>query len=75
MFEKLKEKIKESRGELHNDFENCTYCGICQKKCIAKAITVNTAAKEWQHNDEKCSRCGQCTRKCPQSALTLVKKP
>ncbi len=73
MFEGIKRRIKEGRGHLQVDSEKCTYCGFCQKKCPAKAITVSTSTKEWRVNDEKCSRCGRCTQMCPNRALSIIK--
>jgi ech hydrogenase subunit F len=73
MFDKVKQQIKAKRGQLQVDSGRCTHCGICQKKCPAKAITVSPLTKEWHVNDEKCVRCGRCVRICPNSALMIVR--
>ncbi len=47
--------------------ENCTGCGICEKKCASKAITVGPDRKAViDHN--RCTGCCQCVAVCSFSA-------
>lgn len=63
---------KRIKGDLHNDFNTCIYCGKCQG-CKAKAITVDYKEKVWSWKDEKCVRCGHCISLCPSKSLGFKK--
>ena len=46
----------------------CTGCGVCERVCLAGAITVTHVA----HVDsERCTGCGVCAANCPQNAILL----
>ena len=48
----------------------CIACGICEKNCESKAITVvNNIA----HIDQsKCIQCGICVEKCPKKIIKEI---
>lgn len=50
--------------------ENCTYCGVCQAVCPAKAITVDRKEKTVTRDENKCVYCGRCIKRCPSDAWT-----
>jgi predicted Fe-Mo cluster-binding NifX family protein/NAD-dependent dihydropyrimidine dehydrogenase PreA subunit len=52
------------------DADKCTACGLCEKVCPARAITIEKIAVI---DAAKCTGCGQCVAECPQDALTLKK--
>ena len=50
------------------DEDKCTKCGLCARKCPAKAIKLNPFP---EINKKKCIRCFCCMEVCPQHALSL----
>lgn len=61
-----------ARGHLVNDIDNCIFCGMCQRQCPAKAITVDRAAKDWTLDPFACVICGACVAGCPKKCLHLA---
>jgi phosphoadenosine phosphosulfate reductase len=41
--------------------QTCTRCGICEKSCKRKAITVGAA---FSVDESRCNRCGKCAKGC-----------
>lgn len=52
--------------------EGCRGCGLCEKFCQMKAITVTD--KKPVVDTARCAGCGVCAFKCPAGTLSLVKK-
>jgi uncharacterized protein (DUF362 family) len=52
------------------DHKKCIKCGLCARKCPAKAITLKPYPVI---NRKKCIRCFCCLEVCPQEALSLEK--
>ena len=48
----------------------CSFCGLCEAVCPAKAIEVNKADKQLKFDLDKCIYCGKCLKVCPSSAWT-----
>ena len=65
------EPYERFRGKLEFNLENCIYCGICQRKCPADAISVIRESKTWELNPLRCIICGECVSPCPKKCLTL----
>jgi len=48
--------------------EDCNFCGLCERKCLTKAIKVNKLKQTLEYNKQNCLRCGKCVKTCPQKA-------
>lgn len=62
-------RFKKATGKLVCKPENCIYCGLCAKKCVNNAITVDRATKTWTLDESKCGKCGNCVEACRKDAL------
>ena len=60
-----------TRGRIVNNIEECIFCGICQKKCPTRALTVIKEEKTWKIDRMKCITCGSCVEHCPKKCLTM----
>ena len=60
-----------SRGHIEIAIEDCIFCGLCQRKCPADAITVDRAAREWEIERLRCVSCSSCSEACPKHCLTM----
>lgn len=49
--------------------KNCQLCGICEKVCPARAITIRN--KSLQFNYSACIRCYCCQEMCPHDAIRV----
>ena len=61
-----------SRGHIEIDIDSCIFCGMCQRKCMSGAITVDRATKTWSIERMGCVQGGDCTIGCPKSCLSIV---
>lgn len=61
--------FENARGELDNDIDGCTLCGICAKKCPSQCIRVERKKGIWELNPYACVFCGICVEACPKSCL------
>lgn len=52
------------------DNEKCTGCGLCLRKCAAKAI-VGEKGQAHYILDEKCVKCGMCVENCRFDAINV----
>lgn len=60
------------RGHLVNDAAACIYCGLCQRRCPALALTVERKpAKTWTLDRYRCILCGYCVEVCPKKCLAM----
>lgn len=50
------------------DKENCSFCGLCEKKCPSNCISVDKDKKVLKHDRSKCISCGRCVKVCPTKA-------
>lgn len=62
--------FEDVRGELLNAVENCTFCGLCAKKCPSQCITVDRKAATWKCDPFVCVYCGVCAETCPTKCLS-----
>ncbi len=66
----IREAFENYRGELINSVSECTFCGICQKKCPSQCITVVRKEGVWDCDPFLCVYCGICVDACPKGCLT-----
>jgi len=59
------------RGQLHIRIEDCIFCGACQRRCPANAITVSKQPKSWTLDPYRCIVCGYCVELCPKKCLEM----
>ncbi len=51
--------------------EKCNQCGVCEKVCPAKNISIVDGKPVWNHT---CEQCFACLQWCPQKAIQCGKK-
>ncbi len=58
------------------NLDNCTSCGLCEKKCPVDAITMKEKnGKKYPVVDlEKCFGCGVCSRFCPKDGIKMERR-
>jgi ech hydrogenase subunit F len=59
-----------TRGELINDMEVCTLCGVCGAKCPSQCISVDKKAGLWTCDPFACVYCAICVDACPSKSLS-----
>lgn len=55
------------------DTQLCNGCGVCEKRCQVKAISVNEKSGCATVDSDLCLGCGVCVPTCPKKALSLEK--
>jgi len=60
-----------ARGHLDIEIDKCIFCGACQKRCPANALTVSRDPKSWTLNRYACVICGYCVEVCPKKCLFM----
>lgn len=50
--------------------EGCNSCGLCEKVCMAKTITIKDGKPTW---GKECYQCLACINRCPQNAIEYGK--
>lgn len=60
-----------TRGAVQVNIDDCIFCGLCNRRCPADAITVDRGAKSWTINRMSCVQCGNCVQNCPKKCLTM----
>lgn len=68
-----KEFPENSRGHVEIDIDKCIMCGICSRKCMSGAITVDRKTKTWSIERMGCVQCQACVNACPKKCLTMAK--
>lgn len=60
-----------TRGAVQVNIDDCIFCGLCNRRCPADAITVDRGAKSWTIKRMSCVQCGNCVQNCPKNCLTM----
>ncbi|MBQ8287806.1 MAG: 4Fe-4S binding protein [Clostridia bacterium] len=60
-----------TRGAVQVNIDDCIFCGLCNRRCPADAISVDRAAKSWSIKRMSCVQCGNCVLNCPKKCLTM----
>lgn len=60
-----------TRGAVQVNIDDCIFCGLCNRRCPADAITVDRGAKSWTIQRMSCVQCGNCVQNCPKKCLTM----
>lgn len=69
---KPKEYPERSRGHIEINIDDCIMCGLCARKCMSGAITVDRNTKTWTIERMGCVQCASCAQACPKHCLTMV---
>jgi ech hydrogenase subunit F len=59
-----------TRGELINNMDHCTLCGVCAAKCPSQCIVVDKKAGLWTCDPFACVYCAICVDTCPSNSLS-----
>ncbi len=65
-----REYPERTRGSVDIDVEQCILCGLCTRRCPAKAIETKRNTGEWIIHRMKCIQCGECIDVCPKECLS-----
>jgi ferredoxin/flavodoxin len=69
IFKFINNNFQEKVSNMDRDFtvdNNCTGCGICEKVCPVKNITLVNNRPQYNHH---CEQCVACIQFCPQKAI------
>ncbi|MDE6469897.1 MAG: 4Fe-4S dicluster domain-containing protein [Eubacterium sp.] len=67
-----REYPERSRGHVEINIDDCIMCGLCSRKCMSGAITIDRANKTWSIERMGCVQCGACVNACPKKCLSIV---
>lgn len=67
-----REYPERSRGHIEINIDDCIMCGLCSRKCMSGAITVDRNTKTWSIERMGCVQCGSCVTACPKKCLSIV---
>ncbi len=62
-----------SRGHIEINIDDCIMCGLCMRKCMSGAITVDRKTKTWSIERMGCVQCQSCVNACPKKCLSMEK--
>ena len=67
-----KQYPEKSRGHIEINIDECILCGICSRKCMSSAITIDKENKSWSIERMGCVQCQACVNACPKKCLSMV---
>ncbi len=71
--------VKQDRGQMRVDVEECKGCGLCVDACPPKLIVLNEKLNRYGYRTAaytgvSCTACGICFMVCPEpGAITVLK--
>lgn len=69
--EQPREYFALTRGQVVNAIDQCSFCGLCRRKCPTTAIRVERESRIWEIERLQCIACGNCCEACPKQCLSL----
>ena len=69
-----REPYENTRGRIAIEIQKCIFCGLCQRRCPPKAITVTKEQKRWAIDRLYCITCGVCVEACPVHCLSMARE-
>ena len=54
------------------DAAKCVACGLCEKLCPYKALTMSADGKHMEVIEVSCKGCGTCSAFCPSNAISMA---
>ena len=67
-----REYPERSRGHVEINIDDCIMCGICSRKCMSGAITIDRANKTWSIERMGCVQCSACVNACPKKWFPVI---
>ena len=64
--------IAGGRGHVAIDLASCTFCGVCARRCVPVAISVDKEQRTLSLEHLRCIACGVCAEVCKTQSLTMV---
>jgi formate hydrogenlyase subunit 6/NADH:ubiquinone oxidoreductase subunit I len=69
-----RDPFQDARGHIEFDMSTCLYCGSCQRRCPAAAITVSRPDKTLTFEPFRCIICEACVEACPKKSIRTEKQ-
>jgi len=69
----IPDHVVASEYKAQQNYDTCSNCGTCVKRCQFKARQLNSDDK-LVFNSAKCFGCGLCVSTCPTKSITLIKR-
>ena len=69
-----REPYTNTRGRIAIEIQKCIFCGLCQRRCPPKAITVTKEQKMWAINRFYCITCNVCVEVCLVHCLSMARE-
>jgi ech hydrogenase subunit F len=69
-----REPYENTRGKIAIEIQKCIFCGLCQRRCPPKAITVTKEQKTWAIKRHYCITCDACVEECPVHCLSTARQ-
>jgi ech hydrogenase subunit F len=61
-----------NRGRVDWNMESCVFCGLCEKRCPALAVSMDKSSGIILLHVHRCISCGVCIDVCPKDAISMT---